>query len=153
MPMYEFQCTCGTLFEKLIRGVEGAPASHPCPACGEGATRKITGFGFSFGDGKVHGNTGVHSLDTDIDLRVGRDSKDAWETYKDRFSRKRQVQRDAGGEGQVPLKVEGGDYVPMKPDEVTRFQRYHRTYSKVLSEHRQDREAKGIPQVEPIKPS
>jgi putative FmdB family regulatory protein len=145
MAMVEFECKCGLRFEKLIRS-KNLPELYQCPACSSDAPRKISNFGFVFGDGKVDGNTGVYSLDKDGDKRIGRDAQSAWETYKDRFTRKRQVQREAGGEGKVPLKLVDGDYVPMSNDEVDKFRKTHLSYSKVLKEHRRERQAKGIGQ-------
>lgn len=142
MPIYEFQCTCGVKFERMVRS--GKPDAMACPSCQAQAERVLSDFGFAFGDGKVPGNTGVYSLDTDIDKRIGRDAAANWEYYKDRFARKREVQRDAGGVGRVPVKVEGGDYVPMAPEEVDRFKVLHNGYQKALHDHRKMREAKGI---------
>lgn len=151
MPMFEFECSCGLRFEKLIRG--GPPEAHTCKSCGAEAPRVLSDFGFSFGDGKVDGNTGVHSLDTNIDHRIGRDAKRAWEVYKDRFSRKRQVQREAGGEGNVPVKIEDGDYVPMTPEEVDRFKSMHAFNRETLAEHRKERKSKGIGQHDEVEES
>ena len=145
MPMYQFRCnSCGASFEKLVR--KGNPTAIPCIACGAEALRGVSDFGFAFGDGKTDGNTGVHSLDTDLDKRIGRDAQESWEKYKDRFTRKRQVQRESGNEAGVPVKIEGGDYVPMNKKEVERFRLMHGSYGKMLGEHRKEREARGVGQ-------
>jgi putative FmdB family regulatory protein len=140
MAMYEFHCgACGLTFEKVVRGE--IPTHQPCSSCGGSAARKLTDFGFEFGDGKTPGNTGVYALDTDVDRAVGRDSTKSWEHYKDRFNRKRQVQRENGGEGKVPLTFTGQDYEPMSAEAVQRFRSMHKDYSESLTAHRKRREA------------
>ena len=46
MPIYEYHCAgCGAEFES-IRPVSRADAPSACPACGQPATRQISGFSF-----------------------------------------------------------------------------------------------------------
>jgi len=64
MPVYEFQCDCGTVTEDLVRmGTE----SVPCPKCGKTATKimsrctfELKGGGW-YADGYASGKTNASS--------------------------------------------------------------------------------------------
>ena len=52
MPIYEYECSCGKVFEKL-ESINSQEKTAPCPQCGATAKRKIsvssyhlTGSGF-----------------------------------------------------------------------------------------------------------
>lgn len=123
MAVFEFQCSgCGLRVEKLFR--KDAPDNIDCPNCGDESSRQLASFGFQFADGKVPGNTGVYSLDSSIDRRVGRDAKNRWEAIKDRDSEKHRVRHDAGGN--VSLGLNGaGEYVPITPDRMEKLRQLH----------------------------
>lgn len=145
MPMYEFKCpSCDLIFEKLIRKTE--VKSHSCPACDAEAPKKLAGFGFQFASGKVPGNTGVDSLDYDVDKAVGRDAEKRWEAVKDRKAYKRQVQHDNGGIGEVPLAKNPvtGEYIPVPKEELPRIQELHTEYKEAYGEHKKSRTEAGI---------
>lgn len=132
MAMKEYACgSCGLRFEKFFRSE--APEISECPSCGENAEKCLSDFGFVFGNGKVPGNSGVDSLDRDLDKHVGRDAQTRWEYVKDRNSRKRTVQREYGGEGKVPLRLNSqGEYEPMPEKDVKRFQKLHKIGNEAL---------------------
>lgn len=145
MPIYEFKCpSCSTVFEDRFR--ERDVKSHPCPECGTEAKRKLSGFGFQFASGKIPGNTGVDSLDSDVDKVVGRDADKRWEAIKNRNAYKRQVQHDNGGIGKVPLAKNPitGEYVPVPQEELPRIQELHEEYQEAYNEHKQRRAEAGV---------
>lgn len=146
MPSFDFRCkACGLVFDKFVR--EYKTETVPCPGCGEEAKKSsVAAVSFIFGDGKDPGNTGVHSLDYSVDKGVGRSAQERWEAIKDRESYKRSVQREHGGSS-TPLRrnVMTGEYEPMSPPEVRRFQRLHGEYETLYQEHKKERENKGIP--------
>lgn len=146
MPRYDFKCPeCGLVFDKFIRNRE--VNSLDCIDCGSDAPRSnIAAVGFVFGNGKTTGNTGVDSLDSNIDKAIGRDADKRWEAIKDRRTMKRGVQRDNGGEGKVPLRrnPSTGEYEPMKGGDVSRFQNLHSEYTTMYEEHKKKRKEEGV---------
>lgn len=42
MPIYEFRCKCGNIFEKLCRSSD--TDNPPCPRCGETAEKMFSSF-------------------------------------------------------------------------------------------------------------
>lgn len=139
MAVFEYKCSqCRLRKEQIFR--KDPPKAIACPACGAEAVRQLADFGFAFADGKYQGNTGVDSLDRDVDKRVGRDAKDRWEQVKDRFSRKREVQRQHGGESAVAVKrTLDGDYQPLSQTEAAESKSLRREYAEAVRESRQAR--------------
>jgi putative FmdB family regulatory protein len=66
MPTYEFTCPAGHQFEKFYRKISDAVAELPCPACGQLATRKVSG-----GAGLVFKGSGFYITDYGKDGRKG----------------------------------------------------------------------------------
>lgn len=134
MAMVDYACgSCGVRVEKFFRS--DVPDTIVCPSCGESSNRAISNFGFVFGNGKVPGNSGVDSLDRNLDKHIGRDAQTRWEYVKDRNTRKRAVQRDHGEEGKVPLRMNAqGEYEPMPEKDVKKFQTLHKIGSEVIRE-------------------
>jgi putative FmdB family regulatory protein len=104
MPVYEFQCDdCGLRFEKLFRSVSSDPEA-PCGACGKSARKLVSAAAFKFAHVPVGGprpqNTGVHSIDHNADLVIGRDAERRWKIADERKAHKEKVAREqhkAGG--------------------------------------------------------
>lgn len=145
MPMCDFFCqACNLEFEKFSRKRDITEIE--CPSCEALSPRQISGFGFEFESGKTPGNSGVDSVDNSIDKLVGRDAKNRWEKEKARAAYKRQVQRDHGGVGKVPLarNEETGEYVPVPEDKLPRIQELHKEYDSAYKEHKAERESKGV---------
>lgn len=148
MPRFDFKCkSCGLIFEKFISQKDNTTSSTiPCIDCKAESEKQLPDVAFTFASGKVVGNSGVDSLDTDIDKAVGRDADKRWESIKKRDSEKKAVQQDNGGIGKVPIRKNTltGEYEPMKDAEVKRFQNLHREYDEIYKEHKKDRESKGL---------
>lgn len=123
MAVVEYACkACGLRVERFFR--KDPPQEVICDSCGNKAGKCLSDFGFVFESGKVPGNTGVDSLDSEIDKVIGRDAESRWERIKDRNRQKRAVQREYG---KVPIQVnEYGEYEPMSKKSLDRFQRLHR---------------------------
>jgi putative FmdB family regulatory protein len=119
MPLYEYRCAeCGLQFEELAEKDEEVA----CAECGTTAERKISDFGYSFAPTEKDGDTGVDSVDHDIDKIVGRDADKRWEFIKDRETRKRQVSRARSSDNTegAPVKrdPETGDYDVLSEEET-----------------------------------
>jgi|TARA_R110000824_G_scaffold48399_12_gene136713 putative FmdB family regulatory protein len=98
MPIYEFQCdACGLRFEKLFRAVSNTQES-PCGSCGEPAHKLVSAAAFQFAHIPVGGprpqNTGVHSIDHNADLVIGRDAERRWKMAEERKALKDKVARE-----------------------------------------------------------
>lgn len=148
MAVFDYSCGCGAEFEKFHRN--DPPEKVKCPSCGSEAKRLFSEFGFSFGDGKIPGNSGVDYLDSEIDHLVGRDAERRWESVKDRASYKRRVRRESGKGDKAPLRLDpgSGEYKPLSDDAVRKTDALYSKYNTMLETHRSKRRAKGIPQVE-----
>lgn len=151
MPLFEFKCDCGLVFEEIVR--DETAQTHECPDCGRTAEKEISDFGFKFegkGDGNPEKDTGVDSVDNNIDRIIGRDADHRWEHIKDRQSRKRRVQRKEDGVDSTPLRKnpETGEYEPMTDGQVDFVQQMHGYYSRLYQEHDEERREKGIPRFE-----
>lgn len=163
MPMFDFLCPeCSHFFGKLCR--DRQQKEFPCPKCGGVAFRQLTAPNFRFGDGKgKRGDTGVYSLDYSADLNVGRDAEQRWKQIQERTAQKRSVVHDTvkaqrirvekGQEARVALKrqtMENGEvvYEAMSNQEVKGNVELRSEFKDIYKEHKANREALGIPQIE-----
>lgn len=162
MPLYEYQCPCGLKFEKLLPRASSDPQS--CPDCGEPAVKQVSASNFAFGEsrrtGKTgavaetaggelvaeyrDGNTGVHSVDSNIDKMVGRDAERRWNQIDSREDAKKSARREHADRRVAVSRTPDGEYKPMKS--VEGVKQMQDTYSTVLREHRAERESKGVGQ-------
>jgi putative FmdB family regulatory protein len=111
MPTYEFACPHGHEFEKFYKMSE-APASAPCPQCGEPATRRISGgAGLVFkGSGFYLTDYGKNAHRTSGDAKKGGDGESKGAESKGGEAKGGEAKGDAkGGES----KAAG---TPAKPD-------------------------------------
>jgi putative FmdB family regulatory protein len=106
LPIYEYECNdCGLRFEKMRKMAESADPT-PCPGCGVPDAKKLvspTNFAFAH---KVEGgprpqNTGIHSIDYNVDRVIGRDAEQRWKTIGERAKHKDGVVQDARKSGQL----------------------------------------------------
>lgn len=159
MPTYTFQCeSCNIRFRRLVSTSE--IQSQPCPQCTASSSRQMSTPSAKFSSTETMGDTGVYDLDYNPDKNVGRDAQLRWETIKDRESQKRRVRHDVlKSQGLDPYdaqykvamkKTEEGEYLPMSRSEVGAYRTLRRDFNESSSAHRAQREAKGIPQVEPL---
>lgn len=106
MPQYEYSCeSCEVEFTEMLMTKEESERylkSHPCPICGNDASRLMSSFAFGFkgsvrGQSGVHGNSGVHDLDyPTLDKAVGRSSEVRWKNIKKRQEYVNQVRKETG---------------------------------------------------------
>ncbi len=110
MPLYEFQCECGLLFEELFPRVKSV-TDHPCPACGAQAPKVVSPVSHTFAHKVVGGprpqNTGVHAIDYSADAVIGRDAEARWHAHEAREKAKVAATRDAARA--LGVKVESKD--------------------------------------------
>jgi putative FmdB family regulatory protein len=160
MPLYEYQCeSCGLEFEKLVPRM--TPDPHPCPECQEMAPKQVSASNFAFGESRRtgatgavaeqaggdlvaefrDGNTGVHSVDSNIDQIIGRDAERRWGQIETREDSKNSARRGHGDRRVAVSRTPEGEYKPMKS--VTGVKQMQDTYSQVLRDHRAERESKG----------
>ena len=102
MPIYEFQCgSCGLRFEKLYKAVSDV-GEIDCE-CGASAKKQMSAVSFSFSHVPVGGprpqNTGVHSIDYNMDQVIGRDAEMRWKAIEERKAHKEKVSREHHKEG------------------------------------------------------
>jgi putative FmdB family regulatory protein len=160
MPLYEYQCeACGLKFHKLLP--RATSEAQSCTDCGENASKQVSASNFAFGEsrrtGKTgantetaggdlvaefrDGNTGVHSVDSNIDQIIGRDSERRWNQVETREDAKKGVRREHQDRRVAVSRTPDGEYKPMKS--VDGVKQMQDTYSTVLREHRAERERKG----------
>ena len=106
MPSYEYRCEpCEVVFEELLLQREDVKAyakEHPCPKCGESASRVLSRTNFQFkgiseGDPTRRGSSGSHDLDyPSADKAVGRSANRKWKEYDRKFAARAEARKELG---------------------------------------------------------
>jgi putative FmdB family regulatory protein len=120
MPIYEYECQdCGLRFEKM-KSMSRSDEPEACPDCKVPDAKKLVSvvnhtFAHTVVGGPRPQNTGVHSIDYNIDRTIGRDAEQRWKTIGERDKRKDEVIRDARKAGlgvtrDQLVRTEGNDY-------------------------------------------
>lgn len=132
MPLYEFQCQCGLLFEARA-SIADRLKPKPCPHCGEGVsaippssvsghfTKDVTGAGPQ--------NTGIHDLDTHIDRVIGQSARQGWRVTSERVRDKQALVAD-GTPANLIRKNPDGSYGVMRPEEKAVHERALKIHEK-----------------------
>ena len=133
MPLYEYKCECGMMFEELAKSSEDGQ-TKPCPKCGKDGQRQISTFS--------HSVVGGSSNET-IDQTIGREANKRWQSYHDRQSKRhgdrtlQPVEQPRAKDGSfMPVMALGGNQERTKRSE----------YVDALQEHRRKRVEKGLAQ-------
>lgn len=94
MPLYTYQCRCGLRFEASVP-MDRATEPHPCPDCGEDASRHlpedVSGIYQQDVTGPVPQNTGLADLDAHIDRVIGKSAEQGWEVHRKRQEEKKRL--------------------------------------------------------------
>jgi len=85
MPLYQFKCVCGLIFERLV-SFENKELK--CPAC-SGLAHIVP---INRINAQVEGGTPAES----VDKAVGRDAEKRWVDYGDRFNEKKNIREETG---------------------------------------------------------
>jgi len=120
MPIYEFQCPCGIRFEAEA-SMKDNQKPHPCPDCGALAPRwvprDVAGTFNVKTKGMTPQNTGIHSMDTNWDRTIGKDSEDKWIEFGRHYKDKEAFMR-ANGVGRSDIsRNPDGTYRVLRPEE------------------------------------
>lgn len=118
MPVYNFQCSCGVLFERKL-SLSKRDKKISCPACNAKISRQMTSdvagqFQHEVGL-PVPQNTGVSDIDAHIDRVIGASAKKGWEFQDDRLKEKRTVALEAGVSTADLSQNPDGSWVVMDP--------------------------------------
>lgn len=99
MPMHEYRCQpCDVNFDHLFKTYDEVTENRDCPFCGQVSAKQISAANFAFGTPIMtrDGNSGVYSVDSNLDQQVGRDAVKRKRVMADRASHKAAVRRDTG---------------------------------------------------------
>jgi putative FmdB family regulatory protein len=132
MPTFNFKCSnCSLIFDKIVRkSVE----KTPCKSCGSESHKILSNFGsFSFQSGSHIGNSGVDSLDSSIDKRIGRDADDRWEHLKEIDKVKNDIRKNGSGRMLV-RDFENDTYREATVEEDSKNKNLHKAIQKKLTE-------------------
>ncbi|MBT7350021.1 zinc ribbon domain-containing protein [candidate division WWE3 bacterium] len=101
MPLYDFTCGNGHTTEHLCSAEDN---EKKCPQCDSSATRhKVNRISTVFSD--------FHSSKNSIDVKVGRDSKQRWEHYYNKFKKKESLKlANPGVTNDQIVATSNGDY-------------------------------------------
>lgn len=119
MPVYEYQCSCGLLFEKFVRKAS-ANKIKECPNCHLKVDPKISApaIGFSIeGNGPGPSNTGVSDYDLMVDRVIAADAKKGYQEVALRKRDKREFMRDSGATQGDLARNPDGSYRVMTKEE------------------------------------
>ena len=100
MPIYEYECQdCGLTFEKM-KAMSRSDEPEACPECKTPDAKKLVSvvnhtFAHTVVGGPRPQNTGVHSIDYNADVTIGRDAEQRWKTIGARDKRKDEIIRDS----------------------------------------------------------
>lgn len=141
MPAYKYECPCGLRWSSLSTIKDKA---KPCPDCeslcqpqppatvGSVFNQKVTGAGPQ--------NTGVHSLDTNIDRVIGQHAEQGWKVIEARTNTKKDLlKQNANLERSDLSRNLDGSYRVMAPDERAAHERV-----KAISERAAQERAKAL---------
>lgn len=138
MPIYEYDCDdCGLRFDALVP-MRDSDVLPSCKSCKGRKVRKlVSAASFTFAHKPVGGprpqNTGVHSIDYNIDRVIGRDAEQKWKVIEERNARKASVLRDAPGAGRRDLaKTPDGDYAVLRGEGRTSVEARRKVADAVL---------------------
>lgn len=131
MPLYEYKCKCGFMFEDLKRVDESTAI---CKSCGKVANRQISRCATVVAGGTTNET---------VDMTVGRAANERWQSYTDKQSKRRSkatlttVDAPKGADGKYrPVMALGSGQEKAKRAE----------YSTALKRHTEERSKKGLGQ-------
>lgn len=137
MPIHEYECkSCVTRFEQFFKTRDEVTDTYQCVFCGKASSKVISAANFAFGAPVVtqDGNSGVYSVDSNIDQVVGRDAKRRKKIVEKRQAEKTKLRQENGGA--VLTRKTDGSYKPLEASKVE-----HRN-NKVASVNQAYREAR-----------
>ena len=117
---YEFQCPCGIRFEANAP-MSDSKKSRTCPDCGKQAPRwiprDVSGVFNLETKGIDPQNTGVHSVDTNWDRVIGKDSAVKWTGFAAHYKDKEKFMREHKvGRNDISITPDGS-YRVLRPEE------------------------------------
>lgn len=118
MPLYKYQCyECGLQFKARVQ--RSKSDTQPCKSCKAEAKRSLpSGLNHGFEanvDGLAQPNTGIASIDYDVDRVVYVDSNKKWKVINKRQQVKREMVRGSNSSPRNIVRV--GDRYEMAGDE------------------------------------
>ena len=121
MPLYDYQCGCGLRFEASASMAKALEPS-PCPECKTPAPRIVPeDVSGSFNQpvtGPGPQNTGLASLDANIDRVIGQSAQKGWAVADKRVKDKRRVLAETPGATGADLsRNPDGTYRVLAPEE------------------------------------
>lgn len=144
MPLFEYSCEdCGVMFSRILGEME---SHHDCPECYNPAELVLSeDISFSFDNelthaGPVPQNTGVSSLDNDVDRVVGKDAEERWKVYDQRDALKRSILRSNPGKHSNDLSMlPDGRYRVMDPGEKKTKRNYRAFHNLAVKVNKKSR--------------
>jgi putative FmdB family regulatory protein len=136
MALYEYRCKCGYEFEELIFDRNKDSSKMKCRICGSLAEKKMSSF-----SPVVTGGSAVET----IDMSIGREANNRWQSYTDRQSKRRK-----GAELKtfdLP-KTNEGKYMPVMALGDSGEKSKRKEYVGALQEHRKERAKRGLGQFD-----
>ncbi len=142
MPIYEYYCgKCSLLFE-VSKPIIKYDSEEKCRMCGQTSKRMISS--------EVGISVKGESSHKTVDQVVGEDAAKRWQQYHDRKSEKDKIRAKSGSGALV--KKPDGSYAAAPKEIVEHRNKIGEQFATALSEHRVDREKKGIPASDTMKP-
>ncbi len=140
MPVFEYHCSCGLLFEKM-RPRRKAQEAVTCERCAQEVTPELSAPRFAFNLTPTDSgpqNTGVAGFDFKPDPVIGADAARRWKEVAKRQTYKKKLLHATGAEGKDLSRTFDGDYTVMKPEErlasETARNMHHEAMDRIRSE-------------------
>lgn len=128
MPLYEYKCKCGFIFEDLKKMDEDTAS---CKKCGGTAKRQMS---------RVASVVAGGSSNETVDMTIGREANERWQRYTDRQSSRR---KNATLTPVSAPKSTDGKFMPVMALGSNEQRSKRAEFSTALQEHRKEREKKG----------
>lgn len=141
MPIYEYFCEkCALKFE-ISKPIAKYDSDENCKICGKRSKKMISEINVVV-KGDSHHKT--------ADQVIGEDANKRWQNYYDKKSQKDKIRAETGTGALV--KLPDGSYKAASKAVIEHRNKVGKEFSTALQDHRKERQKKGIPASDTLKP-